>query len=125
MHGQACINCTTAGTVQLIYGHDGIDESFSPKHKLQEGYNIIDFYCYFLEPEENWLSTYTVDLVSEDAEGIIEIGNIRADVTATMYGNGRFVTNNIFNENIPFYSRINTLNNYLVGTEDPYAEEGE
>lgn len=125
MHGQACIECTTAGTIQLIYGHDGEDETFSPKHKLQVGFNTIDFYCYFLEPEENWLSTYTVDIVSTDAVGTIAIGNIRADVMATMYGNGRFIVDNIFEENIPYYYREESLTNYLIGTEDPYAEEEE
>lgn len=122
LHGQACIECSTAGTVQLIYGHDGEDETFSPKHKLQVGFNTIDFYCYFLEPEENWLSAYTVDLVSEDAVGTIAIGNIRADVMATMYGNGRFITDNVFEEQIPYYNRPN-LTNYLIGTQDPYADE--
>ena len=120
LHGQACINCTTAGTVQLIYGHDGEDESFSPKQILQAGYNIIDFYCYFLEPEQDWLSTYTVDLVSEDAEGVIAIGNIRADVMATVCGNGRFVTDNVFDEKIPYFRR--NLVNFLIGTDDPYEE---
>lgn len=123
LHGQACINCTTSGTIQLIYGVDGVSESFSPKHLIHEGYNTVEFYCYFLEPEENWLSTYTVDIVSEDAVGTIAIGDIRADVMATMTGNGRFIVDNVFDEQIPYYNRDNTLNNYLIGTDDPYAEE--
>lgn len=122
LHGQACINCTTAGTIQLIYGHDGIDETFSPKHKLQVGYNTIDFYCYYLNPEENWSSYYTVDIVSTDAVGSIAIGDIRADVMATMYGNGRFLVDNEFEEQIPYFNRKN-LTNFLIGTEDPYANE--
>jgi len=123
LHGQCCINCTTPGTVQLIYGVDGEDESFSPKKQLVAGYNIIDFYCYYLEPEQNWLSYYTVDLVSEDAVATIAIGDIRADVMATMYGNGRFLVDNIFDELIPYYRRTN--NNYLIGEEDPFVEEEE
>lgn len=123
LHGQCCINCTTPGTIQLIYGCDGEDETFSPKHQIQAGYNTIEFYCYYLEPEENWLSAYTVDIVSEDAVGTISIGSIRADVMATMYGNGRFLTDNVFDERIPYYNRPN-LTNYLIGTEDPY-DEGE
>ena len=121
LHGQACIDCETAGTIQLIYGCDGEDETFSPKHQIQVGYNTIEFYCYFLEPEPNWLSTYTVDIVSEDASGTIEIGNIRADVMATMFGNGRFLVNNVFDEQIPYYNRTNTQ--FLIGEEDPFAEE--
>lgn len=124
LHGQACINCTTAGTIQLIYGHDGVDETFSPKHKLQVGYNTIEFYCYYLDPEENWSSYYTVDIVSADATATIAIGDIRADVMATMYGNGRFLVDNEFEEQIPYFNRKN-LTNFLIGTEDPYADEGD
>lgn len=125
LHGQACINCTTEGTVQFIYGKDGVDETFSPKHKLQPGYNTVEFYCYYLEPEQNWMSMYTVDLVSEDAEGTIAIGDIRAHVLATMYGAGKFMINNVFDESIPYYNRDDTLNNYIIGTEDPYQEDEE
>jgi hypothetical protein len=42
---------------------------------------------------------------------------------ATMTGNGRFIVDNVFDEQIPYYNRDNTLNNYLIGTDDPYAEE--
>lgn len=125
LHGQACINCSTAGTIQLIYGHDGEDETFSPKHQINPGYNTIEFYCYFLEPEQNWLSTYTVDIVSEDAVGTLAIGDIRADVMATMYGNGKFLVNNVFDEQIPYSNRLDSLTNFLIGEEDPYEESEE
>lgn len=125
LHGQACINCTTEGTVRFIYGKDGEDQTFSPRHKLVEGYNTIEFYCPYLEPEQNWLSIYTVDLVSDDAVGTIAIDDIRADVMATMYGAGKFIVDNVFDEQIPFYNRDETLNNFLLGTDDPYAEEEE
>lgn len=123
LHGQACINCTTEGTIQFIYGKDGTDQTFSPKHKLHVGYNTIEFYCTYLDPEQNWLSLYTVDLVSSDAVGTIAIDDIRADVMATMYGAGKFLVDNVFDEYIPFYNRDETLNNYMIGTEDPYTEE--
>jgi hypothetical protein len=42
-----------------------------------------------------------------------------------MYGAGKFIVDNVFEEQIPFYNRDETLNNFLLGTDDPYAEEEE
>jgi hypothetical protein len=112
LHGQCAINCTTAGTIALIYGKDGVDETFQPEKDLVVGKNIIDFYCFFLEPEPNFLSTYTVDIESTGAEIEIDTQCIRADVMATMFGNGKFSYDNYIDINVPVYRY--RLNNYLV-----------
>lgn len=123
LHGQCCINVSTAGTITVIYGVDEKEEIFKPKQYLTTGYHIIDFYCYFKEPMENWLSNYTVDILGDgNIKGIININDIRADVTATTFSDGRFVINNIFNEVIPYYSYEGQLdiygNDYLEGGAD-------
>ena len=118
LHGQCCVNCTTDGTVRLIYSCDSVDESYSPKQKVHAGYNILDFYCFFKNPQEDWESNYGVDIISTDTTGTIAIGDVKADVMATMYGNGRFLVNNIFSDTIPYYN-MGEADNEIAGMEEP------
>ena len=123
LNGQCCINCTTPGAIQIVYKKDDEDESFSPKLNLVEGYNTIDFYCYYLKPEKNWISKYQIELVSLEDNGTytefeIAIGDIRASVTASMFGNGKFLVNNYFEEILEnYYNNNYTLEEIEQGEE--------
>lgn len=107
--GQCEIGITTPGTVQIGYYQQDVKNTFMPEQYLTEGKHILNFSCHFLTEDKNALVNYQITLSSKDAKGKIDIDKIRTYTLGTTTSEGKFITNNVFTEEIDMRKYKNNI----------------
>ena len=108
--GQCEICITTAGTVKIGYYQQNLKNTFTPSQYLTEGKHILNFSCHFLTEETNTLINYLITLISEDgAVGTVAVDKVRTFALGTTTSAGKFITNNVFEEEIDIRKYTNNI----------------
>lgn len=108
--GQCFITVNTAGTLKIKYAQNDNIDSFVPEQYLTEGKHIINFSNWFDVSETNSTNTYSILLVSDDGlNGTIKVDNVRAYVLASSMSEGKFYSNNVFEEEVDLMKYRNNI----------------
>lgn len=118
--GQACIDVTTPGTIQIHYYQNGEMNSFIPEQYLNTGKHILNFSCWFQTSSPNSLIPYEIRLNSTDGlTGTVAADKVRSYALGTTTSEGKFITDNVIYETISKRKYTNNLEllNYEKGEE--------
>lgn len=117
--GQAEINVSSAGTLQIHYIQNGEENTFVPEQYLTTGKHIISFSCWFRNEDTNTLIPYEIQLNSADGlKGTVAADKVRSYVLGTTTSEGKFITDNVITETINTSKYINNVS--VLG----YEQEG-
>lgn len=119
LSGQCEVDVTTEGDFSVSYYLNGAANSFSPVQHLTVGKHILNFSCWFNTEESNMLLVLEIGLTSTGA-GTVAADKVRSYVLGTTTSAGRFMTNNVFEEEIPVVTWNNEI--YPEGYERGEAD---